>query len=138
MTLQDTYYIRPLHQDHESKQIFVIYKNKYKEIAKIGRQRNSSQMKKQEKSPGKVLSKMEASNLSNIEIKLVVIKMLNRVKMEVERNHKKGPTTMKNTFSEMQNTLEGINRRLGATKDRISDLEDKVEKKHPIKEAKIK
>ena len=45
---------------------------------------------------------------------------------------------MKNTISELMNTLEGINHRIDEAEDGISDLEDKVEKKHPIRAAKRK
>ena len=68
----------------------------------MGRQRNRPQMKEQKKSPEKELNEMEAKNLSYIEFKLMVIWMLNS--MGKDRNHKKGPSEMKNTISEMKNT----------------------------------
>ena len=40
------------------------------------RQRNMLQMKGQEKSPEKELNEMEASNLSDIEFKVMIIRML--------------------------------------------------------------
>ena len=41
---------------------------------------------------------------------------------------------MKNTVSEKNNTLEGINSRLDEAEDEISDLEDK--RKHPSRTGK--
>ena len=46
----------------------------------MGRQRNLPQMKEPENSPEKELNEMEASNLSDIEFKVMVIKMLNSMK----------------------------------------------------------
>ena len=41
------------------------------------RQRNTPQMKEQEKSPQKELNDIKASNLSDTEFKVMVIRMLN-------------------------------------------------------------
>ena len=60
----------------ESKQLYPMHRNKHKEAAKIRRQRNMAQMKKQIKIPEKELSKMEISNLSDAEFKTLVIRML--------------------------------------------------------------
>ena len=49
----------------------------------MGRQRNWPQMKEQENSPEKELDKMEASNLSHIELKAMVIKVLNSIKKAI-------------------------------------------------------
>ena len=38
---------------------------------------------------------------------------------------------MNNKISEIKNTLEGITSRLDEAEDQISELQDKVEKKHP-------
>ena len=62
-TLQDSYYIRPHNQDTESKQPYLLHRNKHREAAKISRQRNMAQMKEQNKTPEKELNKMEISNL---------------------------------------------------------------------------
>ena len=48
------------------------------------------------------------------------------MKKEIETN--KDQEEMKNTISELKNTVEGINSRLDEAKDWISKLEDKVEK----------
>ena len=42
------------------------------------RQRNKSQMKEQEESPEKELNKRPASNLSDTELKVMVIRMLKK------------------------------------------------------------
>ena len=53
----------------ESKQLYLIYRNKHRETAKMRRQRKMAQMKEQKKSPGKELNEMEISNLSDAELK---------------------------------------------------------------------
>ena len=60
----------------ESKQLYLIHRNKHREAAKMRRQRNMAQMKEHIKTPGKELNKMEISNLSEVEFKTLVIKML--------------------------------------------------------------
>ena len=57
----------------------------------MGRQRNKTQMKKQQKSLRKELSEMEASNLSDIEFKVMVIRMDAQQHVKEYRSHKKGP-----------------------------------------------
>ena len=64
-TLQDTYYLRPHYQDTESKQLYLIHRNKHREAAKTRRQRNMAQMKKE-------LNEIEISNLSDAEFKTLV------------------------------------------------------------------
>ena len=54
--------------EQESLQIYLIYRNKHKEAAKMGRQRNRPQMKEQDNSREEELNKKEASNLSEIEL----------------------------------------------------------------------
>ena len=49
----------------ESKQLYLIYRNKCREATKMRRQRNMAQMKEQIKSPEKELNEMEISNLSD-------------------------------------------------------------------------
>ena len=74
--LKDTCYIRAHYQDTESKQLYLIHKNKHREAAKMRRQRKMTQMKVQIKTPEKELNEMEISNLSNAEFKTLFIKML--------------------------------------------------------------
>ena len=75
-TLYDTFYIRQYYQDTESKQLYLIHRNKHREAAKKRRQRNMAQMKEKIKTPEKELTEMDISNLSNAEFKTLVIMML--------------------------------------------------------------
>ena len=70
------YYIRPHYQDMETKQLYLICRNKHREAAKMRRQRNMAQMKVQIKTPEKELNEMEISNLSEAEFKTLVMRML--------------------------------------------------------------
>ena len=49
----------------ESKQLYIIHRNKHKEAAKMRRQRNVAQIKEQSKTPEEELNKMKISNLSD-------------------------------------------------------------------------
>ena len=73
-TLQDTYSIRPHCQVTESKQLYLIHRNKHREAVKMRRQRNTAQMKEQIKTPEKELNEMEISNLSDAEFKTLFIR----------------------------------------------------------------
>ena len=84
-------------------------------------------MKEQENSPEEELNEMEASNLSDVEFRLMIIRMLSNMKKDVE-TIKKNQSEIKNAVSKINNLLEGINSRLHEAEDYISDLEDKVEK----------
>ena len=54
--LDPTGYPLPHYQDMESKQLYLIHRNKHKEAAKMRRQRNMAQMKEQTKIPEKELN----------------------------------------------------------------------------------
>ena len=60
----------------ESRQLYLIHRNKHREAAKLGRQRNMAQMKEQNKPPETELHEMEISNQSGVEFKTLVIRML--------------------------------------------------------------
>ena len=68
-------------------QIYLINRNKYKDVVKMGGPRNRFQMKEQENSTEE-LDGMEASNLSDREIRVMIIRMLNSMKKR-HRKHKK-------------------------------------------------
>ena len=95
-------------------------------------------MKEQKKSAVKELNNVEARNFSDVELKIIVIKMLKKLCESYNSMEKdiiiitEEQSAIKNTISEMKSTLEGINRRLNEAENQISDLEDKLEKKHPI------
>ena len=55
---------------------YLIHRNKHREAAKTKKQRNTTQLKKQNKTPEKELNKMEISNLSDAKFKPLVIRML--------------------------------------------------------------
>ena len=61
------FYFRPCYQDRVSQQHCLIHRNKYREAAKLRRQRNMAQLKEQNKTPEKELNEMEISNLSEAE-----------------------------------------------------------------------
>ena len=50
----------------------------------MGRQRNKPQVKEQQNSPEEELNEMEASNLSNVQFKIMIIRMLNSIKIDIE------------------------------------------------------
>ena len=105
-------------------------------------------MKGKKESSERRLNEIEASQLSDIEFKTMVIRKLNELSVNYQKNtgklqrtyyelhqHEKdietinkGQEEIKNTISELKNTVEGIKRRLDKAEDRISELDDKVEK----------
>ena len=92
------------------------------------RQRNMTQMKEQIKTAEKELNKMEISNLSDVEFKLLVIRMLQEL-TGYFNYIKKTQAEMKVTPIEVKKNLQKINSGLGQVKNQINDLEHKEEKK---------
>ena len=111
------------------------------------RQRDNPQMKGKEEASETMINEVEASQLSDIEFKAMVIRKLTELtendqklqgnyneltanyinmKKEIETINK-GQGEMKNTISELKNTVEGIKSRLNEAENQISELEDKVE-----------
>ena len=95
----------------------------------MGRQRNMSQVKEENKAPEKELNKIEKNNPLDVEFKILVIRVLHELKGRVDElseksnqeienmkieveNIKKNQPEMKTTITEIKNTLEGINSRL--------------------------
>ena len=66
------------------------------------RQRNMAQMKEQIKTPEKELNKMEISNLSDVEFKTLVIRMLKELSENLN-SIKKIELEMKGTLIEIKN-----------------------------------
>ena len=58
-----------------SEQLYLIHRNKHREVAKTRRQRNTAQMTEQN-SKKKELNKMEINNLADAKFKTLVIRML--------------------------------------------------------------
>ena len=111
----------------EPTQLYLTHRNKYREAAKMSRQRNMAQMKEQKKTPEKELNKMEISNLSDAEFKTLVIRMLKELSEDLNST-KKIQSEMKGTLTEIKNNLQGNNRRLDEAKNQINDLEHKEAK----------
>ena len=73
----------------------------------MGRQRNRPQRKEQESTPEEV-EEMEAIDLSDGEFRVMIIRILNSMKKDIETT-KKDQSEIKNAISEINNTLDGIN-----------------------------
>ena len=69
----------------ESKQFYLIHRNKHREAAKMRRQRNMAQMKEQIKTPEEELNEMEISNLSEAKFKTLVIMMLKELNEDLNK-----------------------------------------------------
>ena len=72
-------------------------------------------MKGQDSAPEE-LDEMEASNLSDREFGVMIIRTLNSMKKDIE-TIKKDQSEIKNAVSEINNTLEGINSRSDEAED---------------------
>ena len=70
---------------------------------------------------------MEASNLSYIEFRVMIIRILNSMRKDIE-TIRKDQSEIKNAVSKIYITPVGINSKLDEAEDHISDLEDKIEK----------
>ena len=81
----------------------------------MGRQRNRPQMKEQENFPEE-LDEMEVSNLSDRDFRVMILRILNSMKKDIE-TIEKGQSEVKNEISEINNTLEGTNSRLDEAED---------------------
>ena len=64
--------------------MYPIHRNKHKKTTEMGKQRKNPQMKEKVKSPEKEPNETKASNLSDIEFKVMVIRMLK----ELSENYK--------------------------------------------------
>ena len=86
----------------ESKQLYLIYRNQHREAAKIRRQRNMSKVKEQIKTPEKELNKIEISDLSDTDYK--VIRMLKEFSEDLN-SIKQIQSEMENIQIEIKNNL---------------------------------
>ena len=114
----------------------------------MGRKRNNPQSERKEESPERLLNKIEATKLSDIKFKIMVIRMLkelsenfkelqgsikeltmnyNSMKKDIE-NINKTQEEMKNIISKMKNTVKGIKNRLDKAEDQNRELDEKVQK----------
>ena len=108
----------------------------------MGRQRNNLQLKGKGEASERMLNEIEASQLSDIELKALVIRKLNKLTEncqklqgnynELHANYinmknetetiNKGQEEMKNTIFELKNIVEGIKSKLDEADDQISEL----------------
>ena len=82
------------------------------------------------KTPQKELNKMEMSNLSDAELKTLVIRMLKKLSEDLN-SIKKIHSETKDTLIEIKNHLQANNTRLDEAENQIYDLEHKEAKNHP-------
>ena len=113
----------------DSKQLYLIHRNKHREAAKVKRQRNMTQMKELIQTPEKELNKMEIDNQSDAEFKTLVIRMLKELSENPNRI-KKIQSEMKATLIEIKNYLQGNKSRVNEAKNQINALENKEAKNH--------
>ena len=81
--------------------MYLIHRNKHREAAKVRRQRNMAQMREQNKTPEKELNKMEISNLSDVEFKSLIIRMLKELSDDLN-SVKKIQLELKDTLIEIK------------------------------------
>ena len=120
---------------------------KHSNINKMKRQRNTQQVKEQDKCPPNQTKEEEIGNLPDKEFQMMIMKMIQNleIKMESQINSletriekiqerfnkdlediKKSQYIMNNAISEIKNTLEATNSRITEAEDRISELEDRM------------
>ena len=111
------------------------------------RQRNTQQVKKQDKCPPNQKKEEEIGNLPDKQFQIMIVKMTQNLenKMELQINSqetkiekmqemfnkdleeiKKSQYIVNNAINEIKNTLEGINSRISEAEDRISEVEDRI------------
>ena len=91
------------------------------------RQRNVAQMKENIVIPEKELNKMEISNQSDAEFKMLVIKMLQELSEDLS-SRKKTLSETKDTLIEIKNSLQGNNSRVYEAENQINDIKQKEAK----------
>ena len=111
------------------------------------RQRNTHQVKGQNKCPPNQTKEEEIGNLPEKEYQIMIVKMIQNleIKMESQINSletriekmqgrfnkdleeiKESQYIMNNAINEIKNTLEGNNSRITEAEDRISEVEDRM------------
>ena len=112
-------------------------------INKMKRQRNTQQVKEQDKCPLNQTKEEEIGNLPDKEFQIMIVKMIQNleIKMESQINsletriekmqerfnkdleeRKKSQYLINNAINEIKNTLEGTNSRITEAEDRISEI----------------
>jgi len=111
------------------------------------RQRNTQQVKEQDKCPPNQTKEEEIGNLPDKKFRKMIVKLIQNleIKMESQINSletriekmqerfnkdleeiKKSQYIMNNSINEIKNTLEATNSRIREAEDRISELEDRM------------
>ena len=111
------------------------------------RQRNTQQVKEQDKCPPNQTKEEEIGNLPDKEFQIMIVKMIQNLENKVElqinslgtkiekmqemfnkdlEEIKKSQYIMNNAINEIKNTLEGTNSRITEAEDRISELDDRM------------
>ena len=111
------------------------------------RQRNTQQVKEQDKCQPNQTKEEEIGNLPDKEFQIMIVKMIQNleIKMELQINSletrtekmqerfnkdqeeiKKSHSIMNNAINEIRNTLEATNSRIMEAEDRISGVEDAI------------
>ena len=108
------------------------------------RQRNTQQVKEQDKCPPNQTKEEEIGSLPEKEFIIMIVKMIqnleNKMKLQINletriekmqemfnkdlEETKKSQSIMNNETIEIKSTLEGSNSRIAETEDRISEVED--------------
>ena len=96
------------------------------------RQKNMAQMKEKMKTPEKELNEMKPSNLSDVEFKTLVLRMLKELSEDLN-SIKKIQSEMKDILIEVKNNLQRNNSRVDEAENQINDLELKEAKKQPCR-----
>ena len=111
------------------------------------RQRNSQQVKEQDRGPPNQTKEEEIGNLPDKEFQIMIVKMIQNleIKMESQKNSletwiekmqerfnkdreeiKKSQYIMNNAINDIKKTLEATNSRITEAEDRISEIEDRM------------
>ena len=111
------------------------------------RQRNTQQVKEQDKCPPNQTKEEEIGNLPDKEFQIMIVKMTQNLENKLELQINSVETTIKkmqerfnkdleeiknsqyimnNAINEIKNTLEGTNSRIMEPEDRISEVEDRM------------
>ena len=109
---------------------------KHSKLNKMRRQRNTKQMKEQDKNASDQTNREEIGSLPEKEFRIMIVKLIPNLGNRMEKIQemvnkdleelKSKQTMMNNTISEIKNSLEGINSRITEAEEWISDLEDKI------------
>ena len=78
----------------------------------MGKQRNNPQWKKKEESSEKKLNETEASNLSDIEFKIMVVRMVNKLSENYKELHRRY-NELSGNFRSMKKDIENMNKNQG-------------------------